>query len=241
MSDDERLKTWLTFDKAAENNEMDFEKAMIIFFSNQESRALSNVKSIKAVDADEILNWEEEDKRLLAVMVPLWLKSFSDGANMVSDTYGFNVNFDLLNPKFLEWVETNGAELVKGINETTKKGLQSTISEGIQDGDSIPEIRKRVQAVFDTASKSRANTIARTETHGSVSNGTFQTYSSAGLEKKEWLATSDGRTRESHSHINRQIVDIKSKFSNGLMFPGDSSGSAAEVINCRCTLLPVIE
>jgi SPP1 gp7 family putative phage head morphogenesis protein len=241
LSDDERLKTWLTFDKVATNNETDFERAMIIFFSNQESRALSNVKSVKALNADEILNWKEEDRRLLAVMSPLWLKSFSDGANTVSDTYGFNVNFNLLNPKFLEWVETNGAELVKGINETTKKGLQSTISEGIQDGDSIPEIRKRVQAVFDTASKSRANTIARTETHGSVSNGTFQTYSSAGLEKKEWLATLDPRTRDSHLSINRQVVDIDKKFSNGLMFPGDSSGSAKEVINCRCTLLPVIQ
>lgn len=231
----------MTFDKVATDNETDFEKSMVIFFSNQESRALSNVKIMKAVDAEKMLNWEQEDRRLMAVIEPQWRKSFNDGANTVSDTYSLNINFNLLNAKYLDWVETNGAELVKGINETTKKGLQKTISQGIQDGDSIPEIRARVQSIFDTATKSRANTIARTETHGSVSNGTYQTYNSAGLEKKEWLATLDPRTRDSHLHLNRKVASMDEPFSNGLMYPGDSSGPASEVINCRCTLLPVID
>ena len=52
---------------------------------------------------------------------------------------------------------------------------------------------------------------------------------------KQWDATLDGRTRDSHRRVDGEIRELDEKFSNGLMFPGDPSGSAAEVINCRCT------
>lgn len=37
--------------------------------------------------------------------------------------------------------------------------------------------------------------------------------------------------------VDGEIREIDEKFSNGLMFPGDPSGGAAEVVNCRCSLL----
>ena len=37
--------------------------------------------------------------------------------------------------------------------------------------------------------------------------------------------------------VDGEIRALDEKFSNGLMYPGDPSGSAAEVINCRCVLL----
>lgn len=52
---------------------------------------------------------------------------------------------------------------------------------------------------------------------------------------KQWDAVLDGRTRDSHRRVDGEIRELDEKFSNGLMFPGDPSGSAAEVINCRCT------
>lgn len=35
--------------------------------------------------------------------------------------------------------------------------------------------------------------------------------------------------------LTAKIRELDEKFSNGLMFPGNLSGSAAEVVNCRCT------
>lgn len=52
---------------------------------------------------------------------------------------------------------------------------------------------------------------------------------------KQWDAVLDGRTRDSHRRVDGEIRELDEKFPNGLMFPGDPSGSAAEVINCRCT------
>lgn len=54
---------------------------------------------------------------------------------------------------------------------------------------------------------------------------------------KQWDAALDARTRSSHARVDGEIRENNEKFSNGLLYPGDPSGSAAEVINCRCALL----
>lgn len=55
--------------------------------------------------------------------------------------------------------------------------------------------------------------------------------------EKEWMATLDGRTRHSHAVLDGEHVPNNKKFSNGCRFPGDPQGPAAEVYNCRCTLV----
>lgn len=51
-----------------------------------------------------------------------------------------------------------------------------------------------------------------------------------------WVATLDDKTRESHQKVDGEWQELDKPFSNGLMYPGDPRGSAAEVVNCRCTL-----
>ena len=54
---------------------------------------------------------------------------------------------------------------------------------------------------------------------------------------KQWDATLDKRTRDSHAQVDGEIRELDEKFSNGLMYPGDPNGRPEEVINCRCALL----
>ena len=59
--------------------------------------------------------------------------------------------------------------------------------------------------------------------------------------QKEWIATLDERVRIDHAEANGQVVDMDKNFLVGgeeLAYPGDSRGSAANVINCRCTNAP---
>lgn len=58
---------------------------------------------------------------------------------------------------------------------------------------------------------------------------------------KQWLATGDDRTRESHMAVNGEIVKPQERFSNGLLFPGDPNGAASEVYNCRCSVRTVLD
>lgn len=59
--------------------------------------------------------------------------------------------------------------------------------------------------------------------------------------KQEWVATLDNRTRHSHRQLDGEKVDVGAKFSNGCRFPGDSDAPYAETMNCRCTLVAVID
>lgn len=53
---------------------------------------------------------------------------------------------------------------------------------------------------------------------------------------KQWNAVLDGKTRESHRLVDKEWRELEEPFSNGLMYPGNPKGKAAEVINCRCSL-----
>lgn len=131
--------------------------------------------------------------------------------------------------------------------------IVAEVERGIQDGADIPTITQRVDQVLSvTASerwRNRARTVARTETMAAVNAGAFR---SAVLDAqargdvapfKVWLATDDERTRPTHRTADGQRTLLTEPFRVGtsaLMYPGDPNGAAAEVINCRCTVLPVV-
>lgn len=86
----------------------------------------------------------------------------------------------------------------------------------------------------------RATRIARTEATASYNAGALSALDAEGAVTKIWEATGDSRTRPTHRDADGQEVPIASRFTVGvaaLMMPGDPSGPAAEVVDCRCCLL----
>lgn len=123
------------------------------------------------------------------------------------------------------------------------------LAAGVTLGEGMPELTERIDEVLSTTKsarwKNRAVVIARTETMGAL-NGSradaFQAFEEEGGEGMErmWLSTIDSRTRASHVLADGQRTGVTQPFMVGgfpLMFPGDPSGPAQEVIQCRCTTL----
>lgn len=133
--------------------------------------------------------------------------------------------------------------IAKTISSETRKmakPIQREIIKGIATGLRYNEIGENIAQRCTNITKNRAITIARTEGHRVANQASFEATKDAAEVvkiKKQWCATLDERTRESHMMLDGQIRDVDEAFSNGLMYPGDPSGDAAEVINCRCTLL----
>jgi uncharacterized protein with gpF-like domain len=127
------------------------------------------------------------------------------------------------------------------------------VERGITEGRSLDRVRDDVQAVLTSTGtpywSNRAMTVARTETIGATNAGVFR---GAELEAeqrgdvapfKQWISTEDNRTRPTHQAADQQRTLLREPFVVGgarLLFPGDPVGPAAEVINCRCSLLPVV-
>lgn len=130
---------------------------------------------------------------------------------------------------------------------TLKKHITSEISRGISTGMTTNQIARNLAAKMTGNYKNAggslayAQRIARTEGHRIQCQGTMDAMHGAkemGADVvKQWDASLDARTRDSHAKVDGEIRELDKKFSNGLMFPGDPSGRAAEVVNCRCALL----
>lgn len=56
--------------------------------------------------------------------------------------------------------------------------------------------------------------------------------------RKEWVARGDGKTRDTHAALSGTVEYVDRYFVSPsgarLLYPGDPSAPAAEIINCRC-------
>lgn len=128
-----------------------------------------------------------------------------------------------------------------GVDITTlKKSISAEVTRGIASGMSYQDIARNISNVSG-APLSRAKTITRTEGHriqqASTRDAQLVAKSKGADVVKQWDATLDGKTRDSHRIVDGEIREIDKKFSNGLEYPGDPKGKAAEVVNCRCVSL----
>lgn len=126
-----------------------------------------------------------------------------------------------------------------------RQELQSAVTQSILQGESIPQMAKRVSETVEVKNHAAAVRYARTMMTGAQNAGRQDAYERAermGVHmRKEWMATLDNRTRHSHRMLHGERVPLADRFSNGCMYPGDPSGDPSEVYNCRCTTIAAID
>ena len=138
----------------------------------------------------------------------------------------------------LDYFKTNLLnQVVVPISETTQKLIDRILAQALSGGWTVD---KTVKQLEDTdLSKIRARLIVRTESTAATNFTQLKAADNENFEvEKEWIAIEDFRTRVSHSHagVDGEVQDLDQPFSNGLMYPGDPAGDAAETCNCRCTM-----
>ena len=137
-----------------------------------------------------------------------------------------------------------GAEKVAGISFQTREQILRAIKRGERDSIGVRRTAKLItQGTSGAIGRSRATTIARTETHAAASYATHEATKELGLplQRKRWVSVSDDRTRSGHAAANGQEVGIDEKFmvphkgvNVPMEYPHDGSGGAGNNINCRC-------
>jgi len=139
---------------------------------------------------------------------------------------------------------SRGLDSFAQISKTHTERIMREIQKSVADNDPIGKTISRVAASLGDVANllKRAETIARTETLTAVSIGQAAAVANAaevipGL-KKGWLTAGDNRVRDSHEGLDGDVIAVDETFDNGLRHPRDTqSNEAAEVINCRCTLV----
>jgi hypothetical protein len=157
-----------------------------------------------------------------------------------------------LDALLLDKVKKNALKKAKSIAADDKARIrrylldEENLGEGITDRPGEAVIGRGIRERVEGISVWRAKTIARTEVHSMVMEANNETIAAeaeaVGMTeqtKKVWTAGMDLRVRETHLEADGQKVSLDEKFEVGgymLSFPGDPSGPAGEVINCRCIM-----
>lgn len=146
------------------------------------------------------------------------------------------------NPRLLPYLSKD-SPTAKKLSERmdliwNRQKINSAITQGVLQGESIPQISKRLEKVTDM-NHSAAVRNARTMMTSCENKGRQDAYDSLrdkGIDLAEkWVATLDGRTRHSHRHLHGTYKDPKTGlYENGLEYPGDPFGEPEEIYNCRC-------
>lgn len=154
-----------------------------------------------------------------------------------------------ITPAIRREIEDRIERFTGDVDDQTRAEIIETITEGISEGESLSKLQDRIESVYNYASTTRSERIARTETiftsNKAQQLALKQIPSVAG---QEWLANPGAC--EFCSAVNGKIVGLNENFFNqGQSVEGQDGGvhilDYTDVghpplhVNCRCTLLPV--
>jgi multidrug efflux pump subunit AcrA (membrane-fusion protein) len=106
----------------------------------------------------------------------------------------------------------------------------------------IQRITAQVRQTFEGIRANRIPAIVNTTVNSAFESGQMEAFRISAVQQKQWLSQRDGKVRESHDLVDGQQVAINQAFDVmgvPLEFPGDPGGPPEEIINCRCTMIPV--
>ncbi|MET9098308.1 phage portal protein [Streptomyces antibioticus] len=241
MKKPERGAAWLT-DVRATAGALARERQLVLAAPDPEQVVAARLTDMDIATGPE--GWEERIKVRQLFDPGYWrrrtgeaLRPFVErawkrgGASITAD-------FDLDEPTVADALRDRVEELAGQVTATTEQVLRSQIlAHGVAEGESIPELRARIQRVFTNLSDYRATMIARTETVGGYNQASFIAALDSGATRKTWLATADQRTRETHRQENGRTQPMNKRFTlTKSRWPADPTAPAAQSIQCRCAL-----
>lgn len=191
---------------------------------------------------DEIISAGEldPDERVLLEMRSIFGSVVKTSAEATQADIGVDIGYNVETPELQAWLETKLIKFADSTWDTSAEKLRESLLEGRKAGESIQQLAKRVDTVFE-GRKDNALAVARTEVGGSANKGAMAAFEDAGLTEHAWLSSRDEFVRESHVALEGERVKIGSLFSNGLEFPLDTAhGAPGDWVNCRCTVEPIL-
>lgn len=187
----------------------------------------------------------------------------------IMDEVGQKARLDqIIDQGILKWITLTAGKKIKGVLEFTKQKVAALIQEREtqyqQEGYSahMDRVAKDIQEEFKEFSRYRAYRIARTEVAGAAEAAGQKAREVAQEKidptgkkvklKRQWISSRDDRVRDSHKHMDGQIVELDEPFTiytpegapteRKLQYPADyNADEPAETIHCRCTVKTIIE
>ena len=265
--DDQRKRDiWRKWTNSWYGIEKEFTSVLRIFFIDQQKQLVKKLYAAmpasKSADQtratnDEIIarvvfDMKVEDDKIRIINQTFFLKASELGIRQVFDEVvgltGDKLNAAVEAAKRSQWLRgklLTSAQKITGINRTTQTMVANQLRQGLEAGETVIDLASRIKKVLPGI-PGRAQSIARTSTAGAVGSGRHEGMKDAKVDKKGWLDAHDDHVRDAHKKAGRDYatgIDVGLPFivdNENLMYPGDPSGSAGNIINCRCVEIALV-
>lgn len=138
------------------------------------------------------------------------------------------------------------SSIIRDNNETSLTKVYRNLKQGLINGTSYAKQAKAIRSEFGSNAYN-ALRVARTEGNRNASAGAYantQDLKKQGIDTvRQWIATLDSRTRDTHQSLDGQKEDKNGLFWIGLdsaKYPGDFA-NVKDDVNCRCTTIDIID
>lgn len=219
----------------------EIEKIFIKYFQNEAKKYREEVEAhfLDFSDIDKtrrMYKFSFED--FTETLKNLLSKAHFLGQKFLSKMLGKNFDgFYLENTEAVEYANNHAWELIKWIDETTKKAIQSILANAFASGWSKTETISAIQKEFEEFGKVRASLIAQMETSLAHEHGEATRFAKLAEEAgvtwwKRSQTQGDEKTRTSH-----RINEIDGWIKNDKLFSGTGTLHAPHGFRCRCVTL----
>jgi hypothetical protein len=167
-----------------------------------------------------------DDGDTIAALMRPFYRSLVEDAFLDAAADGVDAMFSLSNP-YVQTVLDRLAKQIRGVADTTKDDIRLLTGRAADEGWSTDRLAKEIRAKGEIASRSRATTIARTETGTAYNLGSVAAYKAGGITHVDVL---DGDDDEPCASANGARWTLDDAAANPLEHP-----------NCTRAFSPVVE
>jgi HK97 family phage portal protein len=229
FSAEQKESYWRGYVTRAETYEKRMITALKVMFSAQESESLSKLHAGSRDLIDDAEAKATYSKLATPILTDLMKMAIDNGQELIKPKPHKDAPE---NPPMSEaarkWLLTRIGWAAAQVGEETARLLSEALADGFAAGESMPDIAKRIQAVFEGCSNRRSILIARTETISASAQGAIEGYKEAEVQEVEWLSALDDRLCDDCDALNGEV------------WPIDDAIIPPAHPDCRCCLIPVV-
>lgn len=238
--------------------ERQYKKTVKPIFKEQRKEALYNLEahasSLTKAASLKLFDDAAYDAKLLEKLSPMLTNLVQTQGGLALVFAGDDENEFHLTSNILAKLKRGTLRMATNFNDETLDRLNKTLAEGIQIGEALGDLKKRVNDVYDNIDSTRSERIARTETLKASNGATLDAYRQTGyVSAKAWVVNPDacpqceefdGKTLP----LDDPFLEVGQSYTVGdgddaVTYTNDYDTVESPPLhpNCRCTVIPIRE
>lgn len=243
---------WKEFSEYTSAAELEVAEVMRKINGEQEKEVLANLPSVieKAIDPQKLFNIENWISITTDAVTPIMETLFEHQSRSAAAEVG-KPELNPFNDTTRAAVKQSVQMMSESYNQTTLAALESHINDGLTAGESLTDITKRVEQIYEWSDQSRAETVAKTESFRTANASLKAAWQQSGVVKTvKWYTASNPCAF--CQKMDGTVIPIDGVFfNNGDSLTVDDGGSDKTMsldygdvsapplhVNCMCFLRP---